>query len=59
MYESGLLLLDAVTTEMSYLIQKKKKMLIPYLFKPSADALVCDSPGQLLPFWEGTVIGGL
>lgn len=57
MYESGLLLLDAVTTETSCLIQNK--MLIPYLFKPSAGALVCDSPGQLLPFWEGTVIGGL
>ena len=34
-------------------------MLIPYLFKHSANALVCDSPGQLLPFWEGNVIGGL
>ena len=36
--------------------QKKKKSLISYSFKPSADALLC---GQIQPFWEGTIFGGL
>ena len=50
MYESGLLLLTAIMTR-----KKKKKSLISYSFKPSADALLC---GQIQPFWDGVVFGG-